>query len=392
MEEGAEKKEPVDDEPPKEGAKGAGEGPGTLIPAAIALVTLLAIAVVLTGNGSTEPITIGAIVPLSGFGGPYGLDLKAGIELAVDDVNARGGINGRPLKILFKDSKTDPAEGMAAFQALESSERPLVYLSCLSSVSTALVPLAFENGVVVLALVTSAPDVTTQNEWVYRYWPTASSEVPVVIDLLRRLKVRDVGLLYMDDEYGGSMAAELRTRVREVEDVGTVTEVPFGAQETSFGDHVEALGDVDAVWIVGFASHMKGAIGVLRERGFAGHIVTTNPIMELQASPIAQDVYVTVPTIYDPNFLLAQQVKGRFETRSDRSFTHNAANGYDAMMLLSGLLEGEELTRGNVRAVLERGFVHPGILGNVELRAGERDITFPLRPARIEGGEIVYLT
>ncbi|MCP4694062.1 MAG: hypothetical protein GY859_38865, partial [Desulfobacterales bacterium] len=81
----------------------------------------------------------------------------------------------------------------------------------------------------------------------------------------------------------------------------------------------------------------------------------------------------------------------KYIRRYNKDFNHYAANGYDAIRLMAGLLENEVLSRENVKKVLESDFVYPGIFGEIKQQKGRREITLPLHSARIVDGRIVFL-
>ena len=62
-----------------------------------------------TGADAAEPIRIGAVLPFSGGVELYGQQAKLGLDLAVKDINAAGGILGRPVTVIYADDKTRPA-------------------------------------------------------------------------------------------------------------------------------------------------------------------------------------------------------------------------------------------------------------------------------------------
>ena len=87
-----------------------------LLTGIVALST--ALAVVPTGGGTMEPpIKIGVIEPLSGPVAASGNYVRMGAEIARDWINARGGVNGRPLRLLIEDDKSDPREAAGAARA-----------------------------------------------------------------------------------------------------------------------------------------------------------------------------------------------------------------------------------------------------------------------------------
>lgn len=71
-----------------------------------------------TGAEAAEPIRIGAVLPFSGGVELYGQQAKLGLDLAVKDINAAGGILGRPVEVIYADDKTRPASAVSAAHAL----------------------------------------------------------------------------------------------------------------------------------------------------------------------------------------------------------------------------------------------------------------------------------
>jgi len=83
-------------------------------------------------------------------------------------------------------------------------------------------------------------------------------------------------------------------------------------------------------------------------------------------------------------------VSENFESRYNKQFDHNAANGYDVIRILGGLLQNEELSRDNVKRVLDRGFSYSGVFGSIDALPEEHDIAFPLHPAQVVNGKLVF--
>ncbi len=118
---------------------------------AVVVVIVLAIFFVLLET-KEEPIKIGAIISLSGPASNL-VDVRDGMNSAADEVNSRGGINGRKIELIIADSKTKLQESKEAFNRIEATHHPIIYISTLSYVSTALSPLAEKNKVALIGLV-----------------------------------------------------------------------------------------------------------------------------------------------------------------------------------------------------------------------------------------------
>jgi branched-chain amino acid transport system substrate-binding protein len=102
----------------------------------LSFVTALVIAGTSFSAGAAEPVVIGSISPLTGTNAVQGLDMKRGEQLALEEINAAGGICGRPLKIIFEDTESSPKGGMDAVHKLvEINKVPLIVGAYSSGIS-----------------------------------------------------------------------------------------------------------------------------------------------------------------------------------------------------------------------------------------------------------------
>src|SRR5581483_10460930 len=92
------------------------------------------------------PIKVGDINSYSGIGAPFTGPYRAGVEMAVEEINARGGVLGRKLEVIFRDDKGQPAEAIKHAQELvESDKVVMVTGSFLSNVGLAVSDWAKQN-------------------------------------------------------------------------------------------------------------------------------------------------------------------------------------------------------------------------------------------------------
>ena len=110
---------------PRAAARGAvppisGRGPWRRMARATLLAALLASPL---ARADVAPIRIGLVAPLTGASADFGTSVQQGAQLAVDEINAAGGVLGRPLALVVKDDRGDPATGLAAATALVTDDR-----------------------------------------------------------------------------------------------------------------------------------------------------------------------------------------------------------------------------------------------------------------------------
>jgi branched-chain amino acid transport system substrate-binding protein len=96
----------------------------------------LLIAGMSVSSQAAEPVVIGSISPLTGTNAVQGLDMKRGEQMALEEINAAGGINGRPLKIIWEDTESSAKGGMDAVHKLvEINKVPLIVGAYSSGIS-----------------------------------------------------------------------------------------------------------------------------------------------------------------------------------------------------------------------------------------------------------------
>lgn len=358
---------------------------------ALGVVAIVVLAAFFVFKEKEETIEIGAILALSGAGADIGEEIREGMLLAINEVNSRGGINNKKIKLIVEDCKTNPQEAKELFNKIEEAHHPLLYVSMLSSISLALAPLVEKDEVVLVGLVASAPELTKQKKWVFRNYFTSEAEVWPILSILEELKVKKLGILYLNDELGTSVFTLLK---KGFEKTGGITKSEaYDPQETNFKEHITKLKETETIYVVGFGSHIRNVLEQLKEENFKGSILASSGVTHypVRNMPQAQGVFTAAYIIYSPKFLFAREVKEKYEVEYGKPFTHRAANGYDFIRLLAGLLEDEEISRQDVKRVLEEGFTYPGVFGTIEVKPGEHDIIFPLYPAQIVDGKLEYL-
>jgi len=338
----------------------------------------------------SESIKIGIILPITGAAGNMGEPMTNGMQLAVDEINSRGGINGKNVELIIVDNETNLDKAKKDFLEIEETHAPLLYISTLSSQSTALSPLAEENEVVLIALGATAPGVTKQKEWMYRYAPIAGDEVIPIIRILKDFNVNNLGILYQNDEFGRSVLVEVEKEFEN--DEGTISKEFFAPDAVYYKDQIAKLQNEDAIVMIAWPEHAELILKQIREVDYQGHIIGTSDAATPSVfnMPEANGVYLATPVIYDSNFLFARTVADNFESRYNKQFDHWAAIGYDSIKILGGLLENEELSRENVKRILDRGFSYSGVFGSVDALPGEHDIPFPLVPSQVVDGKLEF--
>ncbi|MFA5967004.1 MAG: ABC transporter substrate-binding protein [Patescibacteria group bacterium] len=149
-----------------------------------------------------EPIKIGLLAPLTGNGSDIGINNKKAFEVAVAEVNAQGGVNGRPFQVVVEDSQgCDPKVGATAMQKLVNIDKVTAVYSIASGVAMSSHPIA-EQGKVVHFSCASNPTVTTLGDYMFRTTPSDSFAGQVAADyIFNQMKIKKVAVLNCDNDW-----------------------------------------------------------------------------------------------------------------------------------------------------------------------------------------------
>jgi branched-chain amino acid transport system substrate-binding protein len=113
------------------------------------------------GSYAADPIKVGVVTPLSGSYAPIGKQVRWGAELAVKEINAAGGVKGRPFELLFEDEEANPPVAVRKSEKLLQQDKVDLLTGTVNSGSTLAVgQLAERNNRILVTTVSYAPSIT----------------------------------------------------------------------------------------------------------------------------------------------------------------------------------------------------------------------------------------
>lgn len=135
-----------------------------------AVSVLVAVTTIFAGcSKKTGTIKVGGVAPLSGGVAVYGVECKNGIDLAVAEINAAGGINGQMLEFICEDDEGDAAKSVSAYKKLITKDGTRLIIGSLTSGCTiAITSQAQANKVVQIAPAATATAVTDAGNYIFR--------------------------------------------------------------------------------------------------------------------------------------------------------------------------------------------------------------------------------
>lgn len=148
---------------------------------------------------------IGVATAMTGTGAATGQQIAAGVKLAVDEVNAAGGINGTKFKLLIEDDRTQPGGSVNAFNKLVSMEPAVIVGPTLTTFMLTLAPNIKRSEIPVFTTAQGAKvtEPETGGGWIFRAAPRIDTMIQSLIDYAtKEIAPKKAAILYANDEWG----------------------------------------------------------------------------------------------------------------------------------------------------------------------------------------------
>jgi branched-chain amino acid transport system substrate-binding protein len=171
----------------------------------------LALGAAVPAFAAEDPLKLGVVSPMSGPNARYGAFSLRGVQLAVKEINAAGGVDGHPIEVFSADSQGTPVEGVSATRRLvDQDEVGFVIGDVSSSVTLAMQPVVEDAEVLLLNAASSNPKITYGAgvggfKWTFRNYPTDENRANVVAKYAAQdLGLKKFAVLSVDSDYGRS--------------------------------------------------------------------------------------------------------------------------------------------------------------------------------------------
>lgn len=289
-----------------------------------------------------QPLVVGFLGALTGDAASFGMSQRNGIEMAVEEINGRGGVWGRPVKVVYEDTRLDQNAAVAAMNKVIDVDGARIVLGDTSSGNTiAIGPIAQRRGVILLSPIASAANVTRSGFDVFRLSPSDAFQARVALRFALENGWSRIAILYTNDDWGGGLARELEADLNATA-AGKATVVEMLGVEPQSQDFRPQLTRIreakpDVVYIplhpAEAAVALRQARQLRMDTAFLGADSFSEPSVGLNAGPAADGVVYTVPAAavgarFDAFAVAFRQKFGELPN-------YNAAAGYDALMVVA---------------------------------------------------------
>lgn len=338
-----------------------------LVAACTALAALVPAAQAQTQGVSDTEIVLGTTLDLSGPINFWGVPAKNGMEMAVDEINAAGGIHGRKLRLVVEDMAYDPKKAVLATEKLLTRDRVFAVIGSMGTVTTAAtMPLVLRRGVPHLFPI--APSELFALPFNHLKF---ASFVPYYDDVRNSLKYLmanrrygRIGVLYQDDDFGSEILRAVRDQL-EAAGVRPVSVQSYKRGATDFSSQIARLkaDEADLVVLGTIVRETVGAMTAARNLGWnpaflvsqAGYSVAVPALGKEAVEGLYAGVVTPLPYADTASPQVLEWMK-RYKARTNQDAAIEAVVGYAQIVLAAqGLANaGRDLSVDALVAGLER--------------------------------------
>lgn len=340
-----------------------------------------------------EKLYIAVTGALTGPSAQDGQEIKRGAELAVDNINANGGINGKQVALVFEDDRSDPKEAANIANKLVNDSRILAVIGHYNSSCTlAGAPIYNKAGLVEISGGSTSPAVSQAGPYTFRVIVTDAEQGDYVTKwMVKELGFKNVVIMYENDDYGAGLKDVIDMKVTEYGGKVLGIESYYLGQTKDFTPYITKLRALnpDALFIAGLyneaaliakqAADVGWTPPIFGTDGFytqalidmggkavegvrvSGYFFSGNP------DPAVQDFVAQIKTKYNV-------VPGAY-----------TANGYDAMMVLAEAIKKNGADRGKINDYLTTLKGYKGLTGTISFDENGDAMKDPLKLQVVDG-------
>ncbi len=291
-----------------------------------------------------EKYTIGSILPLTGDGAAYGIPLQRTVEYTINQLNEKGGINGKKLEIIYEDGKCSGKDASSAANKLINIDKVKIILGGFCSSETlGAAPLAENAKVVMLSPGSSSPAITDAGDFIFRNWPSDKSQAKLLAEKANQMGLKKVGIIGEKSDYAvGLSTAFIQTFTglggQTVLEEYLSDDSDFKTQLTKLkGENLDGL-------FINPQTPDKGELIVKQlqelsfkpKQMFVNEVITTYPQLVEKYGEFFEGT-VGADVAFDENQPEVQKMKDWYKQKygSDLPYVSFAATGYDAIYIIS---------------------------------------------------------
>lgn len=306
-----------------------------------------------------EPIYIGVSGPVTGDLAQYGAQWKKGFDIAIQEINDAGGVDGRPLEYIFEDSQSDPKQSVVVAQKFVADDRIIVELGDFSSTASMAASAIYQRGgLVQFGFTNSHPDFTKSSDYSWSTSVTQDQASPALADFaVTTLGLKKLAVFQINNDWGKATDALFAPRVTEL-GAEIVASQEYLPDETDFRSALTTVKNAGADGIVLISYQPDGALIAqqAREAGltipFVGSASLQSPDFTDLGGDAVEGAFILGEFLTSDPRPEVQAFVEKFKATYDEEPDLFAALAYDTIYLIAEAIKVGGPTRQGVHDAL----------------------------------------
>ena len=347
----------------------------------------------------TSPIKIGVMYPLTGDAGAYGLPIQKATQIALEEVNAKGGVNGRKLEFIYEDSKCNPKDGNSAAQKLVNIDKVKVIIGGVCSGETlGAAPITEANKVILISPSATSPDVTTAGDYVFRVAPSDAYAGVVASDYsFKDLKARKAAIISESADYPQGLRKVFKENFAKLG--GTiVADETYNPEDTDFRTQVTKVkaANPDIIYVVP-QTPPKGILLIkqIKEAGIKTQLLTAEVLIGrnvVKENAVNFEGMIGIEQKYDDKAPKSAALLAKYkqDMGEEAPFPTFMSGAYDIVYLLADAIAKNGYDSDKIKVYLYGVKNYEGSVGKLTIdENGDTIMDYSIKQAK--GGELVTL-
>ncbi|MYZ42121.1 ABC transporter substrate-binding protein [Schauerella aestuarii] len=312
----------------------------------------LAVAGILPAAHAAD-IKIGVAEALSGGAAQYGASIRNGFQLAVEEINAAGGINGDKIVLVVEDEQGKKEEAINVFKKLIFQDRVLmVFGPTLSNSAQAAHPVAQAAKTVAFGTSNTADGITSIGNFIFRNSVTEADVLPATIETVKRKTgLKQVAVLYGNDDVFTKSGYDNFKKALDDQKIPVTTTETFAKGDVDFKAQLTKIKGTNPDALVLSALLAEGAPIMVQARQvglnvpvIGGNGMNSVKIFDLATGGASNNLWIGSPWSIEnkapENTKFIEAFKGKYTNSPDQF----AAQAYDAMYIAAQALKATKRT------------------------------------------------
>lgn len=357
----------------------------------ILILLILGIMLLSGCTQSQDVIKVGAVLPLTGEGTiDQGQASQNALILAVDEINAKGGINGKKVEAIIEDSQCQASTGVTAITKLiEVDNVDFIIGDICDSVTAAIMPIAEQKGVVLITPGSTSPDISEAGDYVFRFWFSETDLGGIVAEDALNSGYNNLTILYINNAWGVAQKNGVKNRLEELGG-NVVSEQAIDPSETDYHTIIlKAEQESPDAYYVGL--HPAGlvlAAKQLQDFNISKQIYSHGGLVgSTQTLGLGGDYLegIIAPFVYKSSSDFVEKFKMKFG--SEPGIT--ADSSYDAATVVFSIMaENDEVSSALIKDGLYEVKDYIGASGLISVDS-KGDVHRSLQPMIVKDGELI---